>query len=367
MSRITEISLMASVLLCALANAQPATVPAQVPLCMIGDSITWAGEGDYWRLYLLDNLPSLAFVGTHSAVLGYSHAGEGGNSTHAVLGRLADIPDCPYYHLLIGTNDGRSPDPVKQDELARACADRIVKIVQGLLAKPCVQRVFLGSILPCHTDDPNRDVTNSKVNALLRPQIGTLFPDGKVVWIEYEQPIRAIENWGPMILLHPTKPGYQAVAKITADAIRAELKLPEQIAAPTVQPGAGVRIVNLWEDDKTTQPIIAGWYTMSFDVKTVGPNGGKVMLTGAGEGNKQAHLSFDVPADAAGRRLTWNLMTGYAGYGYTTGPLAMALTECTLDGILLEKKRPSGLASVYGTGTYLDATSPIKPGELVER
>ncbi|MCE5238074.1 SGNH/GDSL hydrolase family protein [bacterium] len=367
MTRFTEITIIASALICAVVHAQPATVPAQVPLCMIGDSITWAGEGDYWRLYLLEHLPSLAFVGTHSAVLGYSHAGEGGNSTHAVLARLNDIPDSPYYHLLIGTNDGRSPDPAKQDELARGCADRIVKIVQSLLAKPSVQRVFLGSILPCQTNDPNRDVTNSKVNAILRPQIGTLFPDGKVVWIEYEQPIRAMVNWGPMILLHPTKPGYQVVAKITADAIRAALKLPEAIAAPTVQPGAGVQVVNLWAGERTTQPIIAGWYTMSFDVQTVGAGGGTLLLTGAGEGDKQARLKFAVPADSAGKRLTWNLMTGYAGYGYTTGPLTMSLTDCTLDRILLEKRRPSGLASAYGTGTYLDTTTPIRPGEVVSR
>lgn len=63
-----------------LAHAQ-ATTPPQVPLCMIGDSITWAGDGDYWRQYLVEQMPTLAFVGTHSAVLGYSHAGEGGNST----------------------------------------------------------------------------------------------------------------------------------------------------------------------------------------------------------------------------------------------------------------------------------------------
>jgi hypothetical protein len=52
-----------------------ATSPQQIPICMIGDSITWAGKGDYWRKYLLELLPRLAFVGTHSAVLGYSHAG----------------------------------------------------------------------------------------------------------------------------------------------------------------------------------------------------------------------------------------------------------------------------------------------------
>jgi lysophospholipase L1-like esterase len=334
---------------------------------MIGDSITWAGDGDYWRLYLLEHLPHLAFVGTHTAALGYSHAGEGGNGTTAVLARLADIPDCLYYHLLIGTNDGRSPDPARQDELARGCADRIVKIVQGLLQKPSVQRVFVGSILPCQTDRPERDQTNSKVNALLRPQIAALFPDGRVTWIEYEQPIRALDNWGPMILLHPTKPGYQVIAKIMADAIRATLSLPDQIAPPRVLPGAGVRLVNLWEGDRTTRPIIAGWYTLSFDVKTVGPEGGTLTLTGEGADPKRLHQTFKIPAAAAGRRLTWNLMTGYAGYTYTTGVLTMSLENCTLDRLLFEKKRPSGQASIYGTGCYLDTASPIQPGELVER
>ncbi len=125
-------------------------------------------------------------------------------------------------------------------------------------------------------------------------------------------------------------------------------------------------MTNLWDGDKS-QPLIAGWYTMSFEVKTVGGNGGALELTGDGTGDQQAHLKFTVPADASGKRLTWNLMTGYAGYGYTTGPLTMTLTDCTLDRILFEKTRPSGLASEYGTGSYLDTTSPIKPGELVER
>lgn len=347
--------------------AQPATDPPQVPLCMIGDSITWAEEGDYWRLDLLEHLPNLAFVGTHSAVLGYSHAGEGGNGTGQVLARLDDIPDCPYYHLLIGTNDGSAPDEAQQQVKAQACADRIVKIVQGLLQKPSVKTVFLGSILPCQTDDPARDQTNSKVNAILRPQMATLFPDGRVVWIEYEQPIRALPNWGPIIRLHPTREGYKVIAGIMAEAIRQALDLPEKLETPKPLPGAGVLIMNLWQGDHTTRPIIAGWYTMSFEVKTVGEGGGKLVVTGEGAAPRQMKQEFAIPADCAGKRLTWNVMTGYAGYTYTTGVLTMALENCSLERVLLEKKRPSGLASVFGEGSYLDTTSPIAPGELVER
>lgn len=346
--------------------AAPATNPPQVPLCMIGDSITWAGEGDYWRQFLIEQLPTLGFVGTHTAVLGYSHAGEGGNSTYQVLARLQDIPDCAHYHLLIGTNDGAGKDEAQQQAMAQGCADRTVKIVQGLLQKPSCQKVFLGSILPCQTDNPARDQTNSKANAILRPQISTLFPDGRVVWVEYEQPIRAIRNWGPIILLHPTQTGYRLIATILAQTLRDELKLGDTIAKPVPAPGAGVRVTNLWGEGKTAQPVIAGWYTMSFDVKSAEP-GASITLTGEGKDPKQtAHLTFQIPEGSAGKRLTWNLLTGYAGYGYTTGVLTLTADKCQLDGILFEKKRPSGQASVYGAGTYVDAKSPVCPGELVE-
>lgn len=343
-----------------------ATNPPQVPLCMIGDSITWAQEGDWWRQFLVEQIPTLALVGTHSAALGYSHAGEGGNGTYQVLGRLGDIPDCANYHLLIGTNDGAGKDEAQQQALAQACADRIVKIVQGLLQKQGCQKVFLGSILPCQTDNPARDRTNSKVNAILRPQISTLFPDGRVVWVEYEQPIRAIRNWGPIIQLHPTQTGYRLIATILAQTLRDELKLGDQIAKPVPMPGAGVRVTNLWGDGKTAQPITAGWYTMSFDVKSAEP-GASLTLTGEGKDPAQtAHLTFQIPEGSDGKRLTWNLMTGYAGYGYTTGALTLTSEKCQVDRVLFEKKRPSGLASVYGTGSYVDSASLIAPGEMVE-
>jgi lysophospholipase L1-like esterase len=346
--------------------AQPAT-PSQIPLCMIGDSITWAWNGDYWRQYLLEQIPTLAFVGTHSAALGYSHAGEGGNTTEQVLRRLDDIPDSPFYHLLIGTNDGSDADTALRQAKAQGCADRIVMIVRGLLLKPGVQKVFLGSILPCQTDNPLRDQTNSKVNAILRPHISTLFPDGNVVWVEYEYPIRTIRNWEPLILLHPTKTGYHLLATILAQTLRAELKPGEKRAAPAPSAGAGVRVTNLFGAEKTLQPVIPGWYTMSFDVKCA-EAGASITLAGEGNDPKQtAVLTFALPADSAGKRLTWNLMTGYAGYGYTTGVLTLTTDKCCLDRVLFEKKRPSGMASIYGTGSYLDTASPISPGELVER
>jgi hypothetical protein len=279
---------------------------------------------------------------------------------------MDDIPACPNYHLLIGTNDGRSPDEVKQQALAQACADHIVEIVEGLLAKPGVEHVFVGSILPCETDDPFRDVTNRRVNTILRPRIRELFPE-KVVWIEYEQPIRALPNWGPLIRLHPTREGYQVVAKLTADALRAELGLPAEITTPTPVPGAGVRVENLWADGKTTRPVIAGWYLMSFDVQAVDAAGGALTLTGEGtDPKKTLNMTFKVPGDSAGKRLTWPVMTGYAGYQYTTGVVSLTAQGCAVERVLFEKARPSGQASAYGQGSYLDTLSPWSAGELLE-
>ena len=80
----------------------------QALLCMIGDSVTWAQAGDHFRGEFLKLFPQLAFVGTHTGILGYSHAGEGGDSSRRLLTRVNDperIPDAPYYHLLIGVND----------------------------------------------------------------------------------------------------------------------------------------------------------------------------------------------------------------------------------------------------------------------
>lgn len=350
---------------------EPPTTPPQVPLCMIGDSITWSGDGDYWRQYLLTHLPNLAFVGAHSAVLGYSHAGEGGNRTTQVLARLAAIPDCPYYHLLIGTNDDASAKAEADvEQVAAGTAERIVQIVTGLLAKPSVQRVFLASVLPCETDNPFRDQANAAVNALLRPKLAEAFPGGKVVWVEYEQPLRATPGWGPLIRLHPTKEGYQLLARLLAEALRAELKLPAGLTTPRPRPGGGVRITNLWAGEghgRTTEPLIAGWYTLSFDLAEVAPEGGTLVWRGEGpDPRKRFEQTWKLTADQVGKRQVIQFFTGYAGYQYTTSVLTGEATGGTVERVLLEKRRPSGLASVYGAGSYLDTTTPPAPGELIE-
>lgn len=339
------------------------TSPQQIPICMIGDSITWAGKGDYWRKYLLELFPRLAFVGTHTAVLGYSHAGEGGNSTSRVLGRIKAIPDCPYYSLLIGTNDTGVKDKAKSQPRAKRTAKRIQQIVLELLKKKGVKKVFLCSILPCHTSNPLRDSTNSATNVILRKEFSAVFPKDKVVWIEFEKPIRAIKNWEPKIKLHPTLEGYKIIAKIHADKIAKTLGIKDMSAKAVAKPGTGVRVNNLWgaKTNSTKIPVVAGWYTLSFTVKNSSEKA-SVTLKGGDSFTK----TFKVAASDKDKRLSFKFFTGYEGYGYNRSDMTISLKDCKIDKVLLEKRRPSGKASAYGKGIYVDNKSKTAPGELIE-
>ena len=342
----------------------PATSPPQIPICMIGDSITWASKGDYWRKYLLELFPRLAFVGTHSAVLGYSHAGEGGNNTAKVLRRMKAIPDCPYYSLLIGTNDTGVKDKAKLQQCAKRTAKNIQKIVLELLKKKDVKKVFLCSILPCRTSNPLRDSTNSATNIILRKEFDTVFPKDKVVWIEFEKPIRAIKNWGPKIKLHPTLEGYKIIAKIHADKIAKTLGVQDISAKAVAKPKTGVRVNNLFNGkiNSTKNSVIAGWYTLSFDIEDIS---GKASVTlSGGDTFKKV---FKVNTSDKGKRLSFNFFTTYEGYGYNRSIMKINSNGCKIGKVLLEKRRPSGKASIYGKGIYIDSKSKTFPGELIEQ
>ena len=362
------VALMPAVIGLAADAAAPTDVP-QIPLCMVGDSITWAGDGDYWRKYLLDELPALAFVGTHSGKLGFSHAGEGGNSTGAVLKRMRDIPDCPYYALEIGTNNNNVKDGPLVKERAAKTAEQIELIVKRLLAKPSVKKVFLGSVLPCQTKNPLRDQTNSATNVVLRQKLDSSLRSSKIVWVEYEKPIRATPNWGPMIRLHPTRDGYKLLAKVLADALVEALDIDDRAAAPKPGLGAGVRVENLWDDaqGRTRTPIIAGWYTVSFALVAVTGARPTVVVRSVGKPARGPfEQSFPVAAADVGRRVTVDFFTHYEGYHYTRSAMTVVVHGCEIEKLLFEKRRPCGEASTYGVGSYIDTKTPPMPGELVE-
>lgn len=347
------------------------TTPNQVPLCMIGDSITWAGHGDYWRKYLLEHIPTLAFVGTHTAVHGYSHAGEGGNSIDRVIARIKQIPNCPYYSLLIGTNNNSVKSADKVEPTSKRSAAKIEELVNLLLAKPAVRHVFLGSILPCYTKNPLRDQTNSATNVILRRRMAEgAFSASKVSWVEYEKPIRAIDGWEPLIRLHPNPKGYTIVAEILANQIRKSLKLPDALSSPVPSAGAGVRVWNLWDGTlkETIVPPIAGWYTLSFDLDKVSGAKAAVLVQTADQAITKGKLErrFEVKPEQSGKRLVFNFYTKAEGYGYTRACLSITTDQCEIRNIMLEKMRPGKTASTYGGNIFMDTKTKPEPGELVE-
>lgn len=343
----------------------PASDPAQIPLCMIGASITWAEEGDWWRKHLLARIPRLAFIGTHTAKFGYSHAGEGGNSAEVVLKRVPALPDCPYYFLHIGTNSNNIKDAAQLPARSQKTADIIVQIVRALLEKPSAKKVFLCSILPCATDNPLRDKTNSATNVLLRKALGTdALPADKVAWVELEQPVRQLKDWEKLIRLHPSPDGYKEIAAIVADFLTKEFKLADPEKAPVAVPGAAVRVQNLWDEaaGQSAAPVIAGWYVLSFEWTAA--EGAPSVVLSSPEGPKPFRMEFK---PAANGRVEFPFFTGYEGYGYTRSALSLTAQGGAVSKVLLEKARPSGKASDYGTGVYLDAKSPLSIGELFEK
>ena len=342
----------------------------QLVLCMIGDSVTWAQDGDYFRKELLLLIPDLAFEGTHSAVLGYSHAGEGGDSSYRVLKRINDkdrIPDAPYYHLLIGVNDASA---AKNDEqspaVAQATVERIVKVVNILLARPCTHKVFLGSILPSpfgkNGESTPRERTGSVINKLLRENFQKYFPNGNVVWIEYEKPLRAeLDTWKKpenLIGAHPKKKGYKWVATIAAPVMQKNM----QPSKTPLKGKPGVKVVNLWQEkDAQSLPLIPGWYTLSMEAEKAG----KISFTlYSVTKNTKAQFKKTYTQEAeAGKRVQLNFMTGYQNYGYDKAPFKLEFHSNSGKNIMIEKTRPLQKASRYGVGSFVDSVSDIAPGE----
>ncbi len=336
----------------------------QIPLCMVGDSITWAGKGDYWRKSLLEHLPNLAFIGNHSALLGYSHAGEGGDSTGSVLARIDSLPDCPYYNLLIGTNNSGVREQGEIQVRAQKTAEDIMKIVKALLKKSKAEKVFLSSILPCFTKNPLRDQCNSETNRILRTQFKTAFPSGKVVWVEYEKPIRAIEGWEEKIKLHPSPEGYKIIADILARTIAAEL--PGRGNRLIETGDTGVQVVNLINKDLVTkEDVVAGWYTLSFKVDAIQSEGAQVILRGK---NEALRFPFElvIKISADDKKVIRNIFTQYERYNYSRSAMQIETINCKISEVLFEKSRPSMKPSIYGEGAYIDRISPVMPGELLE-
>lgn len=353
---------------------KPADVAGkQIEWCMVGDSITWAGYGDYFRKYLLEEIPQLAFLGTHTARLGYSHAGEGGNGTVKVLARIDDplrIPDSRYYHLLIGVNDSGAAKRAEQvDSVARGTADRIQQIIEKMLAKPRTEKVFLGTIMPCCPDNKAtdelkqryvyRDAAAAATNVILRKEVPARFGD-KVVLIEYEKPLRARADWQRIIRLHPIPEGYKVIAGIAAAVIRPAV-------TPENRPMAkfGVEVTNLWQAETgLSTPLLPGWYVLSFRAKQ--PVDGQISLTLRSFSGQTYQFPFskDFKLKAqAGERVYVEFYTGAEAIDYTQAAMEIANLNGSIEDVMIEKMRPTRRGSRYGTGTFIDAESEMSLGE----
>jgi len=351
-------------------NARISLAGHQKELCMVGDSITWAEEGDWFRWHLLAFLPELAFVGTHTGMLGYSHAGEGGDSTLDVLERVNDperIPDAEYYHLLIGINDcscAKTFDDV--ESVAAATAPRIVQAVKALLARGKTRKVFLGSILPgpfepSTGDRTPRDAAGSRTNELLRQCFDREFPDGRTVWIEYESPLRSmLEQWEKVLHgAHPSASGYRRLAELASPILLREM---ECCNIPSDGESTGVKVTNLWmEHARESRPLLPGWYILSFRLEGAGSADFTLYSTGdpeKGRFEKQYHIE-----SVSGQRIELEFMTGYESYGYIRAPFRIKMEKGSAVEIQIEKMRPLRHASSYGMGDFTDLQSPIAAGE----
>lgn len=219
--------------------------------------------------------------------------------------------------------------------------------------------------MPCYTDKPLRDVCNHETSKILRAKFAEAFPDGRVVWVEYEEPVRAIKGWEDIILLHPKPEGYAVIAEITAKTISEALQ-KDFYQEPVRPENSGVQVINLMGNDNTSVcPVIAGWYSLSFKVDSVNGENPLVRLHGK-DATFETPLSLEIKVKSSAERTCKRFFTEAEGYGYTRDYLVLEAQDCTISEILLEKMRPSRQASVYNTGSYIDTVSPFSNGELLE-
>lgn len=129
---------------------------ASPTVTIIGDSITWWSYGRFLRCMLADYLPDAAFIGPHADPFGLGHAGEGGDKTSNILGRLGQIPSSDYYVLMAGTNDWSG-----------VSADQTVANLQQISRRLSGRggMVIIATLLPRLDQHADR---NKEVNRLIR-------------------------------------------------------------------------------------------------------------------------------------------------------------------------------------------------------
>lgn len=180
-------------------------------LCMIGDSITWANYGGWWRNLLRENGVLYDFAGQHYDPFGFQHSAEGGNSTSDVLARLSAIPAANAYFILVGTDDRYT------DNGATTFAN-LQSIVSQLRARDCCNTVYISTLLP-RNDSYNTQ--NSLVNNMIKAGVW----DSRTHVVDSGGLFTNLLNnntWATLTIdgvLHPSLYGYELLSSLIAPYI----------------------------------------------------------------------------------------------------------------------------------------------------
>lgn len=180
-------------------------------LSMVGDSITWWQQGEYFRCLLVDNGLKYRFAGSRTDVFGYAHEGEGGNNTEQVLARMNGISPSGAYFLLVGTNDRASPLHTVSNILT------IAQLLKEKAATGNGVKVFISTLLPRTDQFKERNV---KVNVFLRESIRTCGAScAQIKLVDLESGFLSNKAWETLLSsdgLHPNKDGYRFLSELLA-------------------------------------------------------------------------------------------------------------------------------------------------------
>lgn len=123
----------------------------------IGDSISWSNDGRYLRCMLVNQGIDYDFIGEHVDTFGFAHDAEGGDTTQAVLNRIASIPIADSYFILLGTND--------ISLTAMQTVNNLMTIAYTLKAKNPNTVIYISTLLPRHETHMSRIL---QVNSILK-------------------------------------------------------------------------------------------------------------------------------------------------------------------------------------------------------
>lgn len=190
-------------------------------MTMVGDSITWWSNGRYLRCLLSKQMSGVNFTGPHTDSFGFGHAGEGGNNTFEILGRLDAVQRSDYYFLLAGTNDWTLATPEQSFE-------NIKKIAKSLADKGGT--VVVSTLLPRLDKNDSR---NQVLNRLLLSWNGN---GCKCKVIDLYSEFSNVKDYRTMYWdegIHPTIIGYKYIAEILAPKLQQAVDSKELHASST--------------------------------------------------------------------------------------------------------------------------------------